>query len=232
MKAPLFVAEHLAFYELGRDGCAVDCDKGAPGTRTSGVDQASGNLFAGAALAKEQHRGAGRGHLLQLRDDSEHLGVLGNELVVLNRGPLFLVLAQAAALESAFGEKAELSRSAERLGQVFEGAELHRLDGRFDGAVSGEQNHFHLGHRLAGVFEKIHPISSRHLQVGEHQVKALPLEAANRLVPVGGSDHVVPLGLERFPHVRADALFVVDDQDACHAECLLLFGRELGEVAG
>lgn len=61
--------EKLALDKPFRQGRTIDLDEGMPGTRAARMDGVGGKLFARAALAEQQDRGAGRGHLCKLRQD-------------------------------------------------------------------------------------------------------------------------------------------------------------------
>ncbi len=53
------VAEELALEEVLGDGAAVDAREGLLGAGTGVVEGAGDDLFAGAALAEDQHRDVG-----------------------------------------------------------------------------------------------------------------------------------------------------------------------------
>ena len=63
-EAALLVAEELGLDQLVGDRRAVDLDEGALAPRARAVDGTRHQLFAGAALAGDQHRRRGRRRLL------------------------------------------------------------------------------------------------------------------------------------------------------------------------
>ena len=69
VKAPSHVAEELGFEQLLGNRAAVHRDEHALGAAAVVVDRARDQLLAGAALARDQHRAVGVGHLV---DDVEH----------------------------------------------------------------------------------------------------------------------------------------------------------------
>ena len=68
----LLVAEDLALHQLGRDRGAVDGVKRRRGSPRQRVDGVGGDFLAGAALAGDQHRDVGGGHLADHLEDVAH----------------------------------------------------------------------------------------------------------------------------------------------------------------
>ena len=115
--------------------------------------------------------------------------------------------------ESALDQPVEVV-DLDRLLEEVEGAELHRLDRRRDGAEAGEDHHRHA--RLGGAARRQH-LEAREvgeLQVGEHEVEVLAPEEADAGLAVGGRSDGVALLRERVLQHAAQRVAVLDDQDA------------------
>jgi len=137
------VAEDLALEQGVRQRRAVDGDEGSVAPAAAAVNASREQFLARAALAEEQHGGVRDGDLVHLRHDRQHRRVLRDELVGRVRGALrtLAVLGQALPFQRAPHDDPQLVRAAERLHQVVEGAELHRLDGGRDGRVARQDDH-------------------------------------------------------------------------------------------
>ncbi len=72
------MAEQFAFQQVLRDGGAVDRDEGAGGALGLGVQVAGDDFLAHAALAGDQDRGVGGGHLVGHGDHRLHGRVAGD----------------------------------------------------------------------------------------------------------------------------------------------------------
>ena len=107
---------------------------------------------------------------------------------------------------------------ADRLFQEIEGAETRRLDGRVDGAVTGHHDHRHVQVTAGMPFlEQRNTVGVRHPDVEQDQVRAQLLTYAAGGAGVLGEADIVALVDEDFGKQFADADFVINDQNDCHA---------------
>ena len=180
--------------------------------------RARGDLLAGAALAEQQHGRVGARDLAQRVDHRLHRRIAvgqpaGRSCLAL---ALLAAVAQPAALERARHQQAQLVGPLDRLLEVVERAELHRLDRGLDRAVRGQHDDLDLGLLGARASHERHAVEAGHLEIGDDDVEALGFEPADRGGAVGRLLHVVTVRLQRLGQERADALVVVDHQDAGH----------------
>ena len=133
---------------------------------------------------------------------------------------LGILLPQLLLLEGVLDQGGEFFLG-EGLGQVVVGAELHRFDRRFDGAVPGHHDHRHLRLELLDPAQGLDPIQFRHLDVEQQQIpgRFSLLEDPQHLerAPVG-RDLVAPAA-EHLGEVLAHPLFVVTDDDPVSHSC-------------
>ncbi len=64
----------------------------------------------------------------------------------------------------------------ERFQQIIEGALPHRLDGRFDRAVAGDQNHFGFGQDFFTLRQELQPADIRHFEVRDDDLERVFFE--------------------------------------------------------
>ena len=74
----------------------------------------------------------------------------------------------------------------ERLEQIIERPALHRLDGRLDRAVAGDENHLGIRLQFLALGQHFEPADVRHLQVGDHDFERARLEQRDRLLAAAG----------------------------------------------
>ena len=213
----LLVAEQLALQQRLRQRRAVHLDQRLLCARRQAVDRLRHHLLAGAALARDQHRGAAGRHL---RDHLEHPVHGGG--VAEQAARLLLPLQLAAQLavgkgQLALGQRA-LDQQAQplqvdRLLQEVVGAVAHRLHGNLHGRVAGEDDHPHGRVAFGDLLEKLVAGQARHAQIGDHEVDLLVGQHAQRLPAVRRRHHGVTVELQRPAQPFADVPLVVDDQD-------------------
>ena len=184
------VAEHLALEQrLGQRG-AVDRHQRPARPPAVLVDELGDDLLAGAALAADEHRGVGGGHL------AGQLDRLAEE----RRDPDQRDLVAVAVLLHAAGRRRSCASrdiitacearpmstwrwvARERLGQVVPGAGPQRLDAARDAGVSG---HHHDDRVLVGLQRGAEDVQSRdlrHVEIDEDDVELPPLDRVERLL--------------------------------------------------
>ena len=220
------VAEQLRLEQRLGDRRAVDLDERHVALRAAVVNGARDELLAGAGLAGDEHRALGIGDALGPADDLLHRPAAADDAVVVE---LFVALAaqvavlgaQPLVIERAADDDQQLV-DLERLLQVVERAELHRLDRALDRGVRGHHQDLGplaLGRRADVLADQVEAAQLRHDVVDDEEVER-PL----------GQQPLASRGLRRLDHLVAgvaqrpaerleDLLFVVDEQDraaVCH----------------
>jgi hypothetical protein len=170
----LLVTEQLALQQRRAEDGAVDLDERPAGAVAVGVDGGGDQLLAGAALAGDEDRLRGSRHPADGLEHLEHRGAGAHQLlvglrprpVVRRQRPHLLdqrLLCQCAA------DRDEHLVEVERLGDVVEGAQLHRLDGRGAAAQGRDDDDRRLLQPVAVVAQEVHAAAAGHLQVEQGQ---------------------------------------------------------------
>jgi len=183
------------------------------------VQGLGGEFLAGAALAGDEHRGAGRGDLAELGDDGVHGRRVADD--ALEAEPLVeLALELGIGAGQALGLGALLDDGAQLvdiqgLGQVGRGPGLHGTDGRLDGEVlAGEDHDLGLGQLALGLGQDLQAADAVHDQVGQDDVEVLLLDQPQGIAAGGGHDALVADALQALGHGLGVRLVIVNDQDA------------------
>jgi hypothetical protein len=136
-------------------------------------------------------------------------------------GAQALVLRGQPALVHRVLQREEQLLRRERLLDEVEGAEPRRAHRGLDRAVAAHHHHRQLGVVGAQLLEHRDPVAAGHGDVQQHDVEAAAVLAhrLERRLAVGGGDDLPALVGEQAGQRAADALLVVDDQDATHARC-------------
>ena len=100
----------------------------------------------------------------------------------------------------------------ERLEQVVERPLLHRLDGRGNRAVAGDENHFGVGLVVFGVRQHFEAADVVHHQVGDDDVELFLFELLQAFGAAAGGDAVEADPFQTVGHRQGVRLVVVDDQ--------------------
>ena len=98
----------------------------------------------------------------------------------------------------------------ERLEQIIVSAQLHRLDGRLGGAVSGHEDDEQLGVNLPDAAERFQAADAAHANVHDHQVR---FEPGNQLQPLLAAGRGGQLDFRRIkdaPERVLHVLFVIN----------------------
>ena len=103
----------------------------------------------------------------------------------------------------------------QRFGQKIVGAGFHGLDGGFDRAMGGHDDHRKVFGLLDGgePLEDLKAAEPRHVQIEEHEVRRFLLDLLERLDAVTGDDGAIVGGLETILQHRGNVRIVVDDEN-------------------
>ena len=148
-EGPFLVTEQLRLEQVLGNGCAVDGDEGRVAARAEHVQRPGEQLLAGPALAFDEHGRISRGRSLQRREHFPQRGVVAHEQRrAASHRQFFLeqqILGHDAPLVQRSGDEQQQMVGIDRLGKKVERALFHCRDGIFDAAVSGHDDHRHLG---------------------------------------------------------------------------------------
>ena len=214
------VAEHLALHQPGGNGRAVDGDERLVLARRKLVDGPRHHLLAGPALAGDDHARLGRRDLL---DEVHHLAhrrrgaddpdagrvdlaEAAPQDVHLVLGPLLLQRALEDDLETG---------GVERLLDEVEDALAHRLHGRVDGSLAGDDDDRGVRRLLAQRARQGETVELGHHQIADDHVRVQLGSELERAVSVVGLVDVVAPSLEQFGEELAGRRLVVDDESSC-----------------
>jgi len=170
------VTEEFAFQEPFRNGPAVHGDDGPAGTGAQMVDQAGNQFLAGAAFALQQNRRPAGGNAAGHIENRIHFRAAVDDAV---RGdPLFaelfteqLVLPeQGPPLGHPVDEEEKLFEL-DGLGDVIQGARLHRIHGRFDGPIGRDDDDVDLRVDAFHFLEDRHAVHARHLVIQQKKIE-------------------------------------------------------------
>ena len=216
--AAVLGAEHLLLDAVRRHRRRIENDERALGTRRLHMDDAGGQLLAGAGRAADEDAAVGRRHaverIAQLVDGRrlpDHVSAEARALAQL----LHLAL-ELRGFERAQRHEDQPVRL-ERLFDVVVGA---ALDGGYRGldvAVTGDDHHRQIGVCPLDVRQHFEAIEPAALQpdVEYDEMRAPLLDRLEGFVAVTRQACIVPLVLEDAGDEIADVRFVVDDQDVC-----------------
>lgn len=118
-------------------------------------------------------------------------------------------------LEGQFHGALEI-RQLERLGQVVEGPEAHRLDRGLDAAVARHHDDLGVGVMLLAVFDDFQPVHVADQEVDDHQVGGESIEGFDPFAARLDRRGVVALLPAQLRHELENSGFVVNDQDSGH----------------
>jgi len=221
---PFLVEERLG------DRRAVDLDERHVALRAAIVDRARHQLLAGAGFAGDEHGALRLGDALGPVDHLFHRPAAADDAVVVE---LLVALAQKVPIlgaqplmvQRAPGDDEELV-DLERLLQVVERAQLHRLDRALDGGVRGHHDNLRTVIAQAGgasapavrgradvLADQIEPVLFGHHVVDDEEVERPFAEQPLRLARAGRLDDLVAGVPERAAERLQDLFLVVDEQN-------------------
>src|SRR5208337_801948 len=218
-ESTFFVAEQFAFDEGGDERSAIDGNKGEVGHASVKVKGASHQFFAGSALAGNQDWGAGVFEAGDEAQDVLNAGGIADDAVDGGLGfgafaEIKILFHEADFVGHAAQEKAQFIERSKGLGNVIVGAELHGLDGGFDGAVAGHDGDLDAGVGALDLLEEFETGHARHDHIGEHHVHGLFLKQGEGRVPALGFEAGEAERLADGDAEAADGLLVVDNQQS------------------
>jgi hypothetical protein len=211
------VAEQLALQQLGGDRGAVHGNEDPVGPAAVVMDGAGDEFLAGSALPQDEDGGVGRRHL---GDQGKHLpDRLADAEDVLEAMPpdglppeVGVLLLHPRHLERPVHEVNDFHHL-ERLRDVVERAELHRLDGVFHRPVPRDQDHLAVQQGLLRVGQDLEPVPSGHHEIREDDVDVVPVDQLLRLrAAAGGEQLEIPAG-KGVPEKIEDVFVVFRDQE-------------------
>ena len=188
--------------------------------RAAIVDRARDQLLAGAGLAGDQHGALGLGHQLRPLDHFLHRPAAADDAVVIELlvalvDQIAVVGAQPLVLERAPDDDEQLV-DLERLLQVVERAELHRLDRALDRGVRGHHQDlrtFTFGRGGDELADQLQAAQLRHHVVDDHHVEGALAEQPLRLTRARRLDDGVARIAQRAAECLQNLLLVVDEEN-------------------
>ena len=183
-EAAFLVAEDLAFEQVRRHRATVHCQEGVPSPSAELMHAASNELLAGAALAGDAHRHAGRGNAMDLlvhrlhrsRTPPEGAEVTALRQLVLPRRSVPLDLRGSHDP----GQHALQLLGAHRLDEVVRRSETQGLDRSLDAGMSGDQDDFRLLDELV-VAEQLEAVPIGQLDVQQHEIRRVQQQLTLRV---------------------------------------------------
>jgi len=113
----------------------------------------------------------------------------------------------------------------QRLEQVVEGPDLHRLDGGVGGAVAGDEDHRDARVELPDALERLQPRLVGELDVEDDDVRPPRGDECQPLGGRGGGQHFHLRAAKGSPKGVLNRQLVVDDQDHRHTSSSLVVSR-------
>ena len=101
----------------------------------------------------------------------------------------------------------------ERLGQIVVGTAAHGLDGGCRAAERGDDDHGQIGEGRPELGENFQAAPARHLEIQEHGIGHIAVDAGERFVAISRFERLVALGAQEQNEVAADGPIVVGHQD-------------------
>ncbi len=166
------MAEQLRFQQLFRQRAAVNGDKRVFGARAGVMDGLRQNLFAGTALAVNQHADIRLRHHMRLLQQPQHHGTSGDNRLA----PLFVACGRGMRqrIIDSFIQRVFIHRFGEKTEHALLGRR-HRIRDR---TMRGQNDHRHARLELLDLGEKLHAVHFIHPQIANHQIDLLTRQNA------------------------------------------------------
>ena len=212
----LHVAEQFTLDQGGHERSAIDRDERLVAEGTGIVNGARHHLFAGAALAQNQHRVHAVGglgddaiELFHFRGAADDAAESLFGLHLLAQQTVLRLQLQVAG--HALQQQLQFVET-EGLGHVVIGAILHGLHGRLHGAIAGHHDDDGLGPPVLDAPQRVESACARQAQIEQHGIKGLGVEQAVSVL--GGIGYIggVSERLRDFAASLADGSFIVHNQ--------------------
>ena len=180
------------------------------------VQRARHQLLAGAGLAFDEHRRLAGGGQADALVHFAHGFADADEFAVLRRLGVRRGRGQGSA---GFGARAQGAvehlhhgGAADRLGQVVEGAQAHRLDGAGAAGIGRQHQHGRQPRRACGQRgQRLQAVHAGHALVQEDGAVAVAFDPAQRLFAAAGGMHFVAQALQGLDQGFAEGGVVIDD---------------------
>jgi hypothetical protein len=182
---------------------------------------AGDHLLARAGFPRDEHGALRlRDHFRRL-DHLLHAPASPDDAVVIELGVALADQVSVLELQALVFDRAirddEQFVDLERLLQIVEGPELHRLDRALDRRVRGHHDDLRpLRRRLRRqLANEVEPGQLRHQVVDHEQVEHALRQEPLRLARAGGRHHFVAFAAQRLREGGQDLRLVIDEQDGC-----------------
>ena len=199
----------------------MDRQEGTIAAGAVAMDGAGDQLLAGAAFAGDEHAGIARGHqsdaledVLHRRTAADNLFGSGGIITRLGRG-----FRSRPTLEGTVDAVDGLLQI-ERLGQVIEGAALHRAHRRRQIAKRRHDDDRQVRHKLADARQSRQAVHARQTYIEDQHIGTLPFQQREPLF--GGSGHRdrVPFAAEGALERPAHRFLIVNNENMFHRQPL------------
>src|SRR5439155_972923 len=214
-EASLHVTEQLTLDQLRGNRRAVHLDERPCAARAQGMDRAGHELLAGAVFSGDQHAGLRGRDLLDPLDHLLDRLARADDLVL---GMHLRLEAHVLALQvhvlKRVAKREQDAIGVQRFLEKIVGAELRGFDGGLNGAVTGDHDHLGVGIELAQLAQRLETVHPLHFHVQEHEVRPKLAVQPQRLATRRARLHLDRFVLEHLFQRLADALLVIDDEDA------------------
>ena len=183
-----------------------------------GVNAAGDQFLSRTAGSGNQNADGTVGNLLYQLENLYHRGATANDVVeaVLTAQLLpqtAILFAQFTLFQHPLDDDRQVLGS-KRLRDKIRRSQTHGLDSVFDGAES--RHHDNNGFRALGLdlFEQFHPAHTRHLQIGEDEVRFVLPDGRDAFLTRMGHSGTVPLAVEKALTTGCQVSLVIDDDDS------------------
>ena len=212
-KRPGDVAEQFALQQRFGQRTAGDFDERPVAATAAAVNRPGDHRLAGAALARDQHRGPGVGNAVDHVEDALHAVIVTDDVfqaearVELGLEP-FVLLDDLALRQGPVDRHLQLLVH-QRLGEQVECAGSQGLNADLHRAVARDQNHRQTRMVATAVLQNLEPVPVTQTNVGQDQVVPALIDQGLRLAASGGHVDMVALITEPAGHGIQDMAVIV-----------------------